>query len=114
MKTDSWPLPLLFQFGIAYDVLNNDFHKLTVETDAVHPVNNKESIHAGLEYAFQENYFIRGGYRNFLLPNSEEGLTLGAGVNFSISDNFSFALDYAHADFGRLENTERFTLILRF
>ena len=113
MKTDSWPLPLLFQFGLAYDALDNDFHRLTVETDAVHPVNNKESMHVGFEYGIQSKYFIRSGYRNLFLPDSEEGLTFGAGLILPISGLY-ISFDYAYADFGRLENSQRFSLNLKF
>ncbi len=114
MKTDSWPLPLIFQFGVAYDLLDDDLHKLTIETDAVHPVNNKESIHAGVEYSINSTYFIRAGYRNLFIPESEESLTLGAGVIFNIEDQFKILLDYSYADFGRLEDAQRFSLSLKF
>lgn len=114
LKTDSWPLPLLFQFGLAYDVLDDNFQRLTVETDAIHPVNNKESIHAGLEYAIRNNYFIRAGYRNLLLPDSEEGLTFGGGFQMQIGSQLNIIIDYAYADFGRLGKPQRFTLGLKF
>lgn len=114
MKTDSWPLPVLFQFGIAYDAINIESQRLTLATDAIHPANNRESIHAGIEYAFRNNYFIRTGYRNLFIPNSEEGLTFGAGVQLNIGSQFNILIDYAYADFGRLENAQRFTLGLKF
>lgn len=114
LATDSWPLPLIFQFGVAFDMLSDEFHRLTVETDAVHPVNNKESVHAGLEYSIKNNYFVRTGYRNLFLPNSEEGLTFGAGVQLQIASQLNIIIDYAYADFGRLKNAQRFTLGLKF
>ncbi|MEZ4763362.1 MAG: PorV/PorQ family protein [Calditrichia bacterium] len=53
-------------------------HRITVATEAMHPKNNTESVHAGFEYAFRELFFLRGGYRNLFLKDSEEALTLGA------------------------------------
>jgi opacity protein-like surface antigen len=114
METDSWPLPLLFQLGVAYDMFDNDFHRLTMEVDAIHPVNNRESLHSGLEYAIRNNYFVRAGYRNLFLPDSEEGLTFGAGFQLDVDTQLKILIDYAYADFGRLENTQRFTLGLKF
>jgi len=114
METDSWPLPLLFQMGVAYDLLASDFHRLTVEADAIHPVNNKESVHSGLEYSIRNNYFIRAGYRNLFLPDSEEGLTFGGGFQIELDTQLRIIIDYAYADFGRLENAQRFTMGLKF
>ena len=114
LKTDSWPLPLVFQLGVAMDLINNDQHLLTFETDAVHPNNNTESMHLGMEYGWNNLFFLRVGYRNLFLEDSEEGLTLGGGLNFKLFGNLQFSLNYAYADFGRLEDVQRYSLKLRF
>jgi hypothetical protein len=114
LQTDSWPLPLNFQFGVAYDLFHDDWHLLTIEADAVHPIDNKESIHLGMEYVFNKSYSLRAGYRNLFLPDSEEGVTIGAGLNFPLFGNVRVIFDYAYADFGRLQNAQRFSVLLRF
>ena len=48
------------------------------------------------------------------LRDSEEGFTLGGGVDIALLGNFELIADYAYADFGRLDNTQRFSLILVF
>ncbi len=114
LSTDSWPLPLNFQLGLAYDALQTENHLLTLEVDAMHPIDNSESINLGMEYGFLKRYFLRAGYRNLFLRNGEEGLTLGAGVNLGLFGGIHAAFDYAYADFGRLQNTQRFSIVLRF
>ena len=114
LSTDSWPLPLNFQLGLAYDALQTENHLLTLEVDAMHPIDNSESINLGMEYGFLKRYFLRAGYRNLFLRNGEEGLTLGAGVNLDLFGGIHAAFDYAYADFGRLQNTQRFSIVLRF
>jgi len=114
LKTEKWPMPLNFQVGLAMEIINNSPHRLTIEADAMHPIDNKESAHLGLEYALREQFSIRAGYRNLFLEDSEEGLTLGAGFLIRFFNNFQVAIDYAYADFGRLENAQRFSIILRF
>jgi len=114
MQTQSWPLPLNFQLGVAMDVIQNPTHRLTLATDAIHPIDNQESIHLGSEYALMERYFLRLGYRNLFLRNSEEGLTMGGGVSMALLGNFRISIDYAYADFGRLQNAQRFSINLRF
>jgi hypothetical protein len=114
LKTDKWPLPLNFQVGLAMELINSNVHRLTTAVDAMHPVNNKESIHCGMEYALREQFLLRAGYRNLFLPDSEEGLTLGAGFTQRFLNNYQVSIDYAYADFGRLQNAQRFSISLRF
>ncbi len=114
LQTNSWSLPLNFQMGVAMDVINNPMHLLTLAVDGVHPIDNTESIHLGVEYGFKGSFFVRAGYRNLFLRDSEEGFTLGGGVNVALMGNFELIADYAYADFGRLDNAQRFSLLLVF
>ena len=114
LQTQSWPLPLNFQLGLAMDIIQNPSHRLTLATDAIHPIDNQESIHLGCEYALMERYFLRLGYRNLFLQNNEAGLTLGGGISMALLGNFRISVDYAYADFGRLQNAQRFSINLRF
>jgi hypothetical protein len=114
LQTESWPLPLNFQLGLAWDIWQNQTHRLTLASDAAHPIDNTESLHLGAEYGFKDKFFLRLGYRNLFLRDSEEGLTAGAGVHLALLGNFQISVDYAYADFGRLENAQRFSVILNF
>ena len=114
LKTDKWPLPLNFQFGLAMEVLQKGLHRITLATDAMHPINNTESMHVGMEYALREQFMIRAGYRNLFLQDSEEGLTLGAGFIIKFLNNYQVIIDYAYADFGRLQNSQKFAVSMRF
>ncbi len=114
LQTDAWPLPLNFQLGLAYDLLDDEFQHLTLEMDAMHPIDNSESMNLGMEYSYRNRYFLRAGYRNLFLKDSEEGLTLGGGVEMPLMGNLRAGVHYAYADFGRLQNIHRFTLLLAF
>jgi len=114
LRTDSWTLPLTFQFGLAMDFLDSENHLLTAEVDAIHPIDNSESMNLGVEYGFHHQYFLRAGYRNLFLIDSEEGFTLGGGLNIELIEGLSILIDYAYADFGRLQNAQRFSIALRF
>ncbi len=113
LETDSWPLPLNFQAGLAMEVWQSAPHRLTVAAEAMHPKDNTESLHMGMEYAFQELFYLRAGFRNLLLEDREEGLTLGAGFATRFLGNVEARVDYAYADFGRLENVHRFSINLK-
>lgn len=114
LNTDSYPLPLLFRVGVAMDVLNTDMHKFTVGVDALHPNDNAESINVGAEYTFYNLLSLRGGYKSLFLDNSEEGLTLGVGVNYEFSPGLDLYFDYAYQDFGKFDYTQHFSLGIKF
>jgi predicted porin len=122
LNTDSYPLPLMFRVGVAIDPVNTETHKVTVGVDAIHPNDNDESFSVGLEYVFMKIVALRAGYKaltfssedNFQLTNSEEGLTLGFGLNYDFNPAFGLFVDYAYQDFGKLTYTQQFSMGIRF
>jgi len=107
-------LPLNFRVGLAMDVVSTRFFKLKAAVDAVHPNDNKEYVNSGLEFSYNDMIFLRGGYKALFLPNSEQGLTLGVGINYSISTELGFTFNYAYGDYGRLDNIQFFDVGLIF
>lgn len=114
LKTDKFPLPLIFRVGLALDVLKSGLNHLTMAVDAAHPNDNTEYVNLGLEYAINNRFFLRAGYKNLFMLDNEEGLTLGAGLKQSISRSVKLVIDYSYQDFGRLINAQRFSLSLEF
>jgi len=114
MKTDNWSLPLLFRFGVAMDVIKTYHQRFTVAVDAMHPNDNSEYLNLGTEYALNENVFLRAGYKNLFMTDSEEGLTAGIGLAYKFLGNVKLKIDYAYADFGVLENVQRLSFALEF
>lgn len=114
LKTDAFPLPLIFRVGIAVDPIKTENHRLTLGVDASHPNDNAESINIGGEYVFMNLIALRGGYKSLGLSNSEEGLTLGFGVNYDFNPGLGIFVDYAYQDFGKLKNTQQFSLGIKF
>ena len=114
LSTDSYPLPLTFRVGVAMDLFNNDLHRFTIGADALHPNDNAESLNIGGEYTFKNIISLRGGYKNLLLNNSEEGLTLGVGLNYEFTPGLGIFVDYAYQDFGLLNYTQHFSVGVKF
>jgi hypothetical protein len=110
----AYSLPLRFQVGLAKDVFATDYNRLTVAADALHPNDNFEYVNVGAEYGWKELIFLRAGYKSLFLADSEEGLTLGFGAHIRLAGTLMLKADYAYADFGRLENAQRFSLAVRF
>lgn len=107
-------LPLSFRVGLAMDVVETRFFKVTAAVDAIHPNDNKEYVNTGLEFSYNEMIFLRGGYKAIFLPNSEQGLTLGVGINYDLTPDLEFTFNYAYGDYGRLDNIQYFDIGLIF
>lgn len=114
LKTDEYPLPLTFKVGLAMELLEITDHKITVGVDALHPNDNAESLNVGGEYVFHELFALRAGYKSLFLDNSEEGLTLGFGLNWHFAPDFGVQVDYCYQDFGILEETQHFSIGVNF
>lgn len=123
---DDWDLPLIFRVGVAMDVIEVGVTKVTMAVDAIHPNDNLESVNIGSELSILDRYFLRAGWKSpFVETNTslkstdmerrEEGLTFGAGFDLPLFGSASgLRFDYAYADFGRLNNVQRFNLSLYF
>lgn len=115
IEMDSWNLPLLFQIGVSTDVMKRDNYRWTVAADALHPSDNYESMNVGTEFAFQDFFFIRGGYQSLFLTDNEGGLCLGLGVaTNSLGNGITVKFDYAYRNMGRLDNVHTFSIGAQF
>lgn len=110
MATDSYPLPLLFRFGISYDWILNAKNSLTVAADANHPSDNTESINLGLEFKTFNSVYLRAGYQSLFERNAVNGLCLGAGFVYRILGQAVITVDYAWSDWSIMESVNRFTI----
>ena len=108
---NTYSLPINFRFGAAIDLLNNDQHRLTTAIDMVHPNNNLEQYNMGLEYGFNQMFFLRGGYQ---IEADEGGLGLGLGVQTPVSGQLGLVFDYSYADLGILTTSHRFSLSVKY
>ena len=64
IQLDAFDLPLIFRVGVAADVVKDGEHRLTAALDAVHPNDNTEYLNTGVEYAWNEIVFLRGGWKS--------------------------------------------------
>lgn len=107
-------LPLNFRVGLAMNVVDTRYFILKAAVDAVHPNDNKEYVNSGLEFSYNKMLFLRAGYKALFLPDSEQGITLGVGINYSLTPGLEFTFNYAYGDYGRLENIQYFDIGLIF
>jgi opacity protein-like surface antigen len=114
LQLEYYELPLVFRVGLATEVFKNSDMRLTTAIDAVHPNDNTEYVNGGLEFAWNEMLFFRGGYKSLFQRGGEEGLTAGVGVNYRVAGEIQVKVDYAYQDFGRLKNVQYISMGVRF
>jgi hypothetical protein len=115
LSTDQFDLPLKLQIGISRDFMFLDNQRLTLAMDAAHPNDNAQYLNFGGELALFDNMvMLRGGYKSLFLDDTQEGLSLGFGINYSGLDYFSIAVDYSYQKFEFLDNMHSFGILLRF
>jgi hypothetical protein len=106
----SYPLPQTFNIGISANLisggdafLHSDNHSLLLAADMVQPRDYDQQYNIGLEYGFNEIFFLRGGYK---MEYDEESYSFGFGLAY---DNYR--IDYAFNDFGEyLDSVHRFSI----
>ena len=117
LKTEPWPLPLMFRVGIAMDLIggsdpfiNSEMNRFTLAIDGVHPNDNTEKVNIGGEYAWNETVFARLGYK---INYDVENWTFGVGVKVNFGTQHA-GFDYALIDFKDLGKVSQFSLQVSF
>lgn len=117
--TGSFALPLIFRIGIAMNVFETNAHRLLIAIDGLHPNNTSEYLNIGGEYVVTQyrrigEFALRGGYNALFMDDSQQGLTLGAGLSLYVSPNFSLAVDYTYADYEFFGGLHRYGIEFKF
>ena len=110
LGTETYPLPLLFRFGISYEHEINRGNSILLATNFNHPSDDAESVDVGTELKFMNVAFLRAGYRSLFNEAAVDGLTLGGGLQYKMRGFATFSLDYAWTDWTILSSVHRFTL----
>lgn len=98
--TEEFQIPSYFELSMAYRFDFNAENNLLLGTSFRNNNAMEDQVIFGMEYAFMQNFFLRGGY-DLLMQNMDDhtfGFTFGAGVNYSLSDNLGFVFDYAYRE----------------
>jgi hypothetical protein len=117
LETEEWPLPISFRFGVAMDIIGygegiilRESQRLTVVADGYNVNDAPETVSLGLEYSWNENFFLRGGYR---INHDLESISGGLGFQFPVQRTMIKA-DYSISDMADLGVIQRIGLGIGF
>lgn len=97
--TEPFQLPSYFELALGYKFDFDEQNMLNVASTFRSNNALEDQLKLGLEYGFNNMFFVRGGY-DLLLENTSQsifGLTAGAGVNYEM-DGIRISVDYAFRD----------------
>jgi len=112
-ESASFELPSYFQFGVAWDPLVQDKHRVTVSGAFQSNNFSEDEFRMGSEWAISEQVFLRGGYSGSSQRDYLYGFSGGAGLRLSLGGTLTM-LDYTWSEAGAFENNHFFSLKLRF
>ncbi len=98
--TEDFQIPSYMELSIGYQYTINQYNKINLASNFVANNSFEDNINFGLEYNFNDMFFVRGGY-NYALEQSSESIysfTIGAGINYKVGDEWGFTFDYAYRD----------------
>ncbi|HSG28083.1 MAG TPA: PorV/PorQ family protein [Candidatus Krumholzibacterium sp.] len=100
-------MPTLFRVGLSMDAYRRGAHALLASGEFSHPSDNKERMNVGMEYVFNQFFFLRSGYN---IDYDAQGLAWGVGFRIDTSQTSDLGLDYAWEDLDYLGAAHRITL----
>ena len=126
LKTEKYPLPLLFRIGVSMDLIGTDgqlmkseTNRMTVAADVYDPNDALMRSNFGIEYQWNNILSLRTGFRGLSVEVDEydsyntASYTFGGGLAYDLNV-VSVRFDYAYTDFKMLGSGHLFTLALAF
>jgi len=116
-EAQGFELPSTFDIGIAYDYKVSDEHVVTVTSNYRNQNYGLDEVMGGAEYAFNNMFFVRGGYSMMPEGESEDhifGVTAGAGIKYKLAGTTSVMFDYAYRETKWFDANQWFTVGITF
>ena len=107
---DGFSPPTTFRFGVAWEPIERENHRLTTTLEFDQPSDNQFDTRAGFEYEWNRQFAVRTGYD---INASELKWSAGAGF-YPEFGSVRGTLDYAYTDGGALGAIHRVSLGGRF
>jgi hypothetical protein len=98
------PMPATFKFGVSMNLIETPGQVLTAAAEFRHPSDTSEKVNVGAEYALNDMYFARAGYK---IGYDEESFTAGGGARVAVGTLGTVQVDYSYAAFGYLGGVHR-------
>ncbi len=106
----TFDLPSHINMGVSYNFLNRDKNSVTVSGNYRSNNFQEDFYQGGLEYSYNERYFLRGGYNYSKQADYIYGLSLGAGLTFNLGESSKLTFEYSWNKTDVFDDNQYFTL----
>jgi hypothetical protein len=121
-RSEDFELPSVLNIGLSYDFYFTDKMMLRAVSNFTSNAFSRDQIGAGLEFAFNELFMLRGGYKTEMgsaedgLENVYTGLSAGATIElpFDKAGKNKLGVDYAYRATNPFRGTHNFSLRFAF
>ncbi len=117
VQSASFEMPSMLNIGISNDFYLGADLRMTAVANFTSNAFSRDQIGAGLEFAFREQFMIRGGYRldadnDQFRQNIYDGLSFGTTIQVPLKKgaDSNFALDYAYRATFPFDGTHNFSI----
>ncbi len=104
-------LPVIFKVGASFTVFHTENQALLGSIEFAHPADNLERANAGMEYALNDYFFLRGGYH---INYDTDGIAGGFGAAVPTGESTRLVADYSAVDMAALGIAHRITVRVIF
>ena len=118
-RAAGFELPSMLNIGLSYDFWGGDDHRITVLGNFTANSFSVDQLGAGVEYAFNEMFMARAGYRYDIGVSSSDpqhnvysGLSAGVTIEVPMKKTSTsrFAIDYAYLATNPFNGTHNFSI----
>jgi len=113
LEMAEFELPSYMQFGATYDIKINGTSRTTLSGSFRNNNFLQDEFMGGVEYAFNEMFFLRGGYIHSQQDDYIMGATFGLGMNLNLG-GMNLMLDYALGQNDFFDSNQWFGVKLTF
>lgn len=100
-------MPTVFKVSLAVSAYHRGAHSLDAVGEFAHPSDNTENMNLGAEYAFNQFFYMRGGYN---IDYDALGPSAGFGLRIDTTQTSDLSFDYSWTDFGFLDDAHRISV----
>lgn len=112
IESAGFELPSTLEMGVGYQMSFNKENSLELSSSFVNNNFYGDEYKIGGEYAFNDMFFVRGGYSVSPELKADEnvfGITAGAGVKYNMN-GLNFVFDYAYRDAKTFDGNHVFSI----
>lgn len=113
--TDEFEIPLSMTIGLAWEIIQTEKSRITVEIDGLYPSDNYSSVNSGLDASFFDDLiYLRTGITNLFLDSMTPRYAFGGGLKYPVLGGITICVNYAYQTHEYFTKNEHISISILF